>query len=275
MKNIENYNKNIFESIKHIDENNNEYWYARELMKVLEYTKWQNFNKVIKLSIITCKANNLNVLDHFTDVSKMIKIGKGGQRKQIDFKLSREACYIITLNSDPRKEVISYAKMYFASKTRSFELFEDGYNNLSEDEKRLLRRKQTKNGNLSLNYTALKSGVKDFDKFHNAGYKGLYGGESADDIAKRKGLRYKEDILDNMNSEELGANIFRITQTEAKLKRDKVDNEYIASSVHYEIGKKVRKAIKDMGGTMPEDLPTPKKSIQEIEKENDKYDIIK
>ena len=275
MKNIENYNKNIFESIKHIDENGNEYWYARELMKVLEYTKWQNFNKVIKLSIITCKANNLNVLEHFTDVSKMIKIGKGGQRKQIDFKLSREACYIITLNSDPRKEVISYAKMYFASKTRSFELFEDGYNNLSEDEKRLFRRKQTKNGNLSLNYTALKSGVKDFDKFHNAGYKGLYGGETADDIAKRKGLRYKEDILDNMNSEELGANIFRITQTEAKLKRDKVDNEYTASSVHYEIGKKVRKAIKDMGGTMPEELPTPNKSIKEIEKENDKYDIIK
>ena len=137
---------------------------------------------------------------------------------------------------------------------------------MSEDEKRLYRRKQTKNGNLSLNYTALKSGVKDFDKFHNAGYKGLYNGETADDIAKRKGLRYKEEILDNMNSEELGANIFRITQTEAKLKRENVDNEYTANSIHYEIGKKVRNAIKDMEGTMPEDLPTPDKSLKEVEK---------
>ena len=263
---IQNYNKTIFESIKHIDKDGNEYWSARELQKVLEYTKWQNFNKVIKLSMITCKANNLNVFDHFTDVSKVLKVGNGANQNIKDYKLSREACYIITLNSDPRKEVISYAKMYFASKTRNFELLEDGYNNLSEDEKRLFRRKQTKNGNLSLNYTALNSGVKDFDKFHNAGYKGLYNGETADDIAKRKNLRYKEEILDNMNSEELGANIFRITQTEAKLKRENVDNEYTANSVHYEIGKKVRKAIKDMGGTMPEDLPTPDKSIKEIEK---------
>ena len=268
MNKKENYNKTIFESIKRIDKEGYEYWYARELMKVLEYTKWQNFNKVIKLSMITCKANSLNVSDHFTDAGKMINIGKGGQRKQLDYKLSREACYIITLNSDPRKEVISYAKMYFANKTRNFELFEDGYNNLSEDEKRLFRRNQTKNGNLSLNNTALKSGVKDFDKFHNAGYKGLYNVETADDIVKRKKLRYKEEILDNMNSEELGANIFRITQTEAKLKRDNVDNEYTANSIHYEIGKKVRKAIKDMDGTISEDLPTPNRSIKEIEKEN-------
>ena len=137
---------------------------------------------------------------------------------------------------------------------------------MSEDEKRLYRRKQASNGNYSLNRTAVKSGVKNLGEFHNAGYKGLYNGETADDIFKRKKLRYREDILDNMSSEELGANIFRITQTEAKLKRNKVDNEYTANSVHYEIGKKVRNAIIDMGGTMPEDLPTPDISIKELEK---------
>ena len=163
--------------------------------------------------------------------------------------------------------MIALAKTYFAIQTRKQELSEKEYNELTEDEKRLYRRNQTRKGNYNLNQTAVKSGVKDLSRFHNAGYKGLYNGESADDIFKRKKLRYREDILDNMGSEELADNIFRIAQTDAKLKRDNVDNEYTANSVHYEVGKKVRNAIKELGGTMPEKLPTPKRSLKEIEKE--------
>ena len=165
------------------------------------------------------------------------------------------------------KKVIALAQTYFAIQTRKQELLELEYNNLTEDEKRFYQRDLTKKGNYSLNQTAKKAGVKNFDKFHNAGYKGLYNGETANDIAKRKGLRYREDILDNMGSEELADNIFRIAQTDAKLKRDNVDNEYTANSVHFEVGKKVRNTIKELGGTMPENLPTPDKSLKELEKE--------
>lgn len=163
--------------------------------------------------------------------------------------------------------MVILGKTYFVIQTRKQELSEKEYNNLTEDEKRLYRRNQARKGNYNLNKTTAKSGVKDLARFHNAGYKGLYNGETADDIFKRKKLRYREDILDNMGSEELVDNIFRIAQTDAKLKRDKVDNEYTANSVHYEIGKIVRKVIKEAGGTMPEVLPTPKKSLKELEKE--------
>ena len=267
MKEIQNYNKEIFENIKHIDENGNEYWLARELQLVLEYNQWRSVNDLIESAKIACKESKYSIDDHFAVQRKMVQIGSNTKRKLLDYKLSRYACYLIVQNGDSRKEVIALGQTYFAIQTRKQELLEEEYNNLSEDEKRLYRRKQTKKGNLSLNNTAIKSGVKDLARFHNAGYKGLYNGETADDIAKRKGLRYREDILDNISSEELGANIFRITQTEAKLKRDKVDNEYMADSVHYEIGKKVRNAIKDMGGTMPEELPMPNKSIKELEKD--------
>lgn len=151
--------------------------------------------------------------------------------------------------------------------TRKQELSEKEYSELTENEKRLYRRKQVKSGNYNLNRTAINSGIKDLARFHNAGYSGLYNGETADDIFKRKKLRYREDILDNMCSEELADNIFRIAQTDAKLKRDNIDNEYTASSVHYEVGKKIRNIIKELGGTMPEDLPTPEKSLKELEKE--------
>ena len=260
MTNIEEYNKNIFEKIKHIDEDGNEYWLARELQKILDYAKWQKFELLIQKSITSCKNSNNNVLDHFTQVGKMILIGKGGLRKQLDYKLSRYACYLIAQNGDSRKEVIALAQTYFAYQTRKMEILE------SEDKKRLDIRKKVKEGNLNLNKTAVKSGVKNLGEFHNAGYKGLYNGETADDIFKRKGLKYREDILDNMNSEELADNLFRIAQTDAKLKRDNVDNEYTANSIHYEIGKKVRETIKELGGTMPEDLPMPDKSIKEIKK---------
>ena len=267
MNELENINETIFESIKHVDEDGNEYWYARELQKVLEYKRWDKFYNVIESAQVACSISNNNVLDHFSQVGKMIHLGKGGQRKISDYKLSRYACYLIAQNGDSRKKVIALAQTYFAIQTRKQELLEEEYNSLTEDEKRFYQRDLTKKGNYSLNQTAKKAGVKNFDKFHNAGYKGLYNGETANDIAKRKGLRYREDILDNMGSEELAANLFRITQTDAKLKRDNVDNEYTANSVHFEVGKKVRNTIKELGGTMPEDLPTPDKSLKELEKE--------
>ena len=172
-------------------------------------------------------------------------------------------------------EIIALAQTYFAIQTRKQELFEKEYSALSEDEKRLYIRKQTKTGNYSLNQTAKKAGVKNFDKFHNYGYKGLYGGETADDIAKRKGLRYREDILDNMGNEELAANLFRITQTDSKMKRESIKGENNANKTHYIVGKNIREVIKKNDGTMPEDLPTPKKSIKELEKENKKIENSK
>lgn len=267
MNELEKINETIFESIKHVDDDGNEYWYARELQKVLEYTEWRKFVGVIKKAINSCKASNYVASDHFVGTDKMINLGKGGQRKVSDYKLSRYACYLIAQNGDSRKKVIALAQTYFAIQTRKQELLEEEYNSLTEDEKRIYQRNQARKGNYNLNKTAVNSGVKDLARFHNAGYKGLYNGETADDIFKRKKLRYREDILDNMGSEELADNIFRIAQTDAKLKRDNVDNEYTANSVHFEVGKKVRNTIKELGGTMPENLPTPDKSLKELEKE--------
>ena len=196
----------------------------------------------------------------------MIHLGKGGQRKISDYKLSRYACYLIAQNGDSRKKVIALAQTYFAIQTRKQELLEEEYNSLTEDEKRIYQRDLTKKGNYSLNQTAKKAGVKVFARFHNAGYKGLYNGETANDIAKRKGLRYREDILDNMGSDELIVNLFRISQTNQKLINDNVQGEGNANDVHYNVGKEVRNTIKRIGGTMPEDLPTPDKSLKELEK---------
>lgn len=275
MNEIKEYTEKVFEDIKHIDENGNEYWYARELMVVLEYKEWRKFDKVIKKAMEACTGSNYYTLDHFVFKDKMINIAKGAQRRIQDYKLSRYACYLIVQNCNPRIKIIALAQTYFAIQTRKQELSEKEYKELTEDEKRLYRRNQVRKGNYNLNQTAVNSGVKDLARFHNAGYKGLYNGETADDIFKRKKLRYREDILDNMGSEELADNIFRIAQTDAKLKRDNVDNEYTANSVHYEVGKIVRKAIKEAGGTMPEDLPTPDKSLKELAKENnDKNKLI-
>ena len=265
MNQIKEYTEKVFENIKHIDENGNEYWLARELIITLGYKEWRKFNNVIKKAMEACIRSNYYALDHFVFEDKLVSIGSNTIRKIQDYKLSRYACYLIVQNCNPRVKIIALAQTYFAIQTRKQELSEREYNELAEDEKRLYRRNQVRKGNYNLNKTAVNSGVKDLARFHNAGYKGLYNRETADDIFKRKKLRYREDILDNMGSEELADNIFRIAQTDAKLKRDNVDNEYTANSVHYEIGKIVRKAIKEAGGTMPEDLTTPERSLKEIE----------
>ena len=269
MNDIDKTNKS-FEDIKHIDENGVEFWYARELMKILEYNKWENFEKVINKAKDACKNSGISVFEHFPDVRKLSKRANNAEIEIKDYKLTRYACYLIAQNGDSRKKVIALAQTYFAVQTRKQEITEKEYSMLTEDEKRFYQRNLTKKGNYSLNQTAKNAGVKNFDKFHNAGYKGLYNGETADDIAKRKGLRYREDILDNMGSDELIANLFRISQTEQKLKKDNIQTEKEANKAHYEVGSKIRKTIKELGGTMPEDLPTPKKSLKQLEKENKK-----
>jgi len=263
-------NNQTFEDIKHIDEFGTEFWYARELQKVLDYSDWRKFEGVIKKAEKACENSNINASEHFVGADKLSRRANNANIAIKDYKLTRYACYLIAQNGDPRKEVIALAQTYFAIQTRKQEIFEKEYNELTEDEKRLYQRNLTKKGNYTLNQTAKKAGVKNFDKFHNAGYKGLYNGETADDIAKRKGLRYREDILDNMGSEELIANLFRISQTEQKLKREKIQTEKDANNTHFEVGAKIRKTIEELGGTMPEELPTPEKSLKEIEKENKK-----
>lgn len=269
LSDIDNTNKS-FEDIKHIDENGVEFWYARELMPILQYSNWQNFEKIIDKAKISCENSGISVFEHFIDVNKLSKRANNAEVEIKDYELTRYACYLIAQNGDSRKKVIALAQTYFAVQTRKQEISEKEYTSLTEDEKRFYQRNLTRKGNYFLNQAAKKAGVKNFDKFHNAGYKGLYNGETADDIAKRKGLRYREDILDNMGSTELSANLFRISQTEEKLKKDNIQTEKDACNTHNKIGKIVRKAIKEAGGTMPENLPTSKKSLKQLEKENKK-----
>lgn len=259
-----------FESIKHVDENGTEFWYARELMTMLEYSKWGNFIKVIDKAKESCKNSNMNVLDHFADVGKMIIVAKGAEREINDYKLTRYACYLIAQNGDTRKKTIALAQTYFAVQTRKQELTRQEYEQLSEDERRLYTRKNVKDKNKYLFDTAKLAGVKNYGKFNNYGYRGLYNGETAKDIANRKGISEKEDILDYMSSTELAANLFRITQTDEVLKNKNIDNEDDACKTHHNVGQAVRQTIKRIGGTMPEDLPTPSKSTKQIEKEKNK-----
>lgn len=255
-----------FENIKHIDENETEFWYARELQKVLDYKEWRKFEKVIQKAINACKNTGISEEEHFVGTDKMVQIGSGAERKQKDFKLTRYACYLIAQNGDSRKKVIALAQTYFAIQTRKQEISEKAYSLLTEDEKRFYQRNLTREGNYSLNQTAKNAGVKNFDKFHNAGYKGLYNGETADDIARRKGLRYREDILDNMGSVELIANLFRISQTEQKLKRDNTQTEKEACVIHNKIGKIVRKAIEEAGRNYARGFAYTRKKFKTIRK---------
>lgn len=271
MKKIEyEYTSSVFESIKHIDEFGNEFWYARELQKVLEYKDWRNFQKVVDKAVVAAQNSISDKKVWVVELNKPIKTGKGKEEFIKDFKLSRYICYLIVQNADPSKEVVALGQTYFAIQTRKQEITEQEYDTLSDDEKRFYQRRLIKQGNYTLQKVAVLSGVKNMGEFHNAGYRGLYNGETADDIFKRKKLRYREDILDNMNEDELVANLFRINQTKQKLLRDNVQKEDEANSVHYEVGKKVRKAIADIGGVMPEDMPTPSKSLKELEREKKK-----
>lgn len=222
---------------------------------------------MIEKAQVACSQSNNNINSNFGVNTKIVKTGVSF-KTIIDYKLSRYACYLIVQNANPKFKAVALGQAYFAVQTRKMELTEEEYRKLTEDEKRLYKRKQTRDGNKILYKIAKEKGVKNFDRFTNAGYKGLYNGETANDIAKRKGLRYREDILDNMDSAELGANIFRITQTEALLEKQIEPNEQIATNTHYKVGKTVRKAIEELGGTMPENLPTPKKSIKELERED-------
>ncbi len=265
MNQIKEYNETTFESIKHINEYGNEYWYARELMQALGYTKWGNFINVINKAKLACKLSENNIDDHFADVGKMVSIGSNAQRKQDDYELSRYACYLIVQNSDPRKKAVACGQTYFAVQTRKQEITEKYFN-----KKRLVTRSQTIEKNKTLYKAAKASGVVNYGKFTNYGYQGLYGGETAKQIAKRKGLTENDEILDYMGSEELADNLFRIVQTEAKLKNENISNEQDANTTHHKVGLAVRDTIKKLGGTMPEDLPTPEKSIAQLEKEERK-----
>lgn len=264
-KSNKKYKDKIFEDIKHIDEYGNEYWYARELQQVLEYSQWRRFDNVINRAKEACKSSNYVVSDHFANVGKKVKTGDS-IRNIKDYKLSRYACYLIVQNGDSRKRLIALGQTYFAIQTRRQELTEQEYESLNENEKRFYQRKLTKRGNYTLQQVAKNAGVKNIDQFHNAGYKGLYNGETANDIFKRKNLRYREDILDNMGEDELVTNLFRINQTKQKLQNENIQGELNAKRAHNLVGKEVRKTIKRLGGTMPEDLSTPNKSLKELEK---------
>lgn len=258
-----------FEDIKHIREDRSEFWSARELAPALEYTKWENFHKVIKRAMLACENSGRSVEECFPEVGKTSNMPKGGTKLMIDYELTRYACYLIVQNGDPRKEVIALGQTYFAIQTYRQEVA-DHFNQLDEDNRRLVIRGDIKQWNQMLVETAHNAGVitnEEFAIFQNAGYMGLYGGLDVDDIHERKKLEAGQKILDYMGSTELIANLFRISQTEEKLRKDNVMGAEIATSVHYNVGREVRTAIEKIGGTMPEDLPTPEKSIQQIEKE--------
>ena len=272
MSDIESVNESLFESIKHVNEYGQEYWTARELQPVLEYVEWRKFKASIVKAMDACETSNGKVSDHFVGAAKMVQLGSGAEREVEDFHLSRYACYLIAMNGDPRKKAIALAQTYFAVKTRQQELIEN-YESLTEDQKRMAIRQEMKKHNKALADAAHDAGVitnLDYGVFTNYGYMGLYGGMKAKDIHKKKGLKKSQNILDHMGVEELAANLFRATQTEAKLRRDNVQGKENANMTHYAVGKKVRDTIKDLGGTMPEDLPTPDKSIQQIEREQKK-----
>ena len=271
MSDLVKYSEQTFESIKHVNEYGEEYWLARELQLVLEYAQWRRFSDAIERAKLACKNSGFAVEDHFADVGKMVDIGSGAERQIDDVMLSRYACYLIVMNGDPRKEVIAIGQSYFAVKTRQQELI-DNYEQMSEDQKRLAIRNEMIAHNKSLAEAAQMAGIADqreYAIFQNKGYQGLYGGLGAKEIHARKGLKKSQKILDHMGSTELAANLFRATQTDEKLRRENIQGKQAAYDTHYQVGKKVRQTIQELGGTMPEDLPTPQKSIAQIEREQE------
>ena len=263
MSELVKYSEQTFESIKHVNEYGEEYWLARELQGVLEYARWENFNKAIERAKKACTNTGFDVEDHFREVTKMVPLGSGAEREIDDVMLSRYACYLVVMNGDPNKEVIAVGQTYFAVKTRQQELI-DNYEQLSEDQKRLAIRNEMIAHNKSLAEAAQMAGVedpRDYAIFQNKGYQGLYGGLGAKEIHARKGLKKSQKILDHMGSTELAANLFRATQTDEKLRRENIQGKQAAYDTHYEVGKKVRQTIKELGGTMPEDLPHQKRVL--------------
>lgn len=272
MADIEKYSEATFENIRHTNEYGQEFWYARELQQALEYSQWRRFEETIERAKTACLQSENSIEDHFANVGKMVSIGSGAQREIDDIMLSRYACYLIVMNGDPRKRIIAVGQTYFAVKTRQQELV-DNYDQLTEDQKRLAIRDEIKRHNKSLAEAAQMAGVEtslDYATFQNYGYMGLYGGLKAQDIKRRKGLKKSQDILDHMGSTELAANLFRATQTDEKLRRENVQGKDAANRTHYEVGAKVRQTIAELGGTMPEDLPTPEKSVKQLAREQEK-----
>lgn len=264
MPDIEKYSKIDFERAKQHTEEGVEFWYARDLKDILEYEQWRNFLTVVEKAKESCKNAKNDIGDHFADVSKMVEIGSEAKRSIDDIMLSRYACYLIVQNGDPRKKIIALGQTYFAVKTRERENDET----FIEDQKRFAIRNELKNHNKSLAEAANMSGIdnpKDYAIFQNKGYQGLYNGLGVKDIHKRKRLDKNQKILDHMGSTELAANLFRATQTDDKLRRENIQGKENANKTHFVVGKKVRQTIKELGGTMPEDLELPEKSIQEIE----------
>ena len=263
-----------FEGIKHIDEEGREFWLARELYPLLEYKRWDAFKKVVERATEACVKSNIDKENHFRRLTKMVPLGYGSERSIEDIALSRYACYLIVQNGDPSKPVIAAGQTYFAIQTRRQELSdEERFNELSDDQKRIYLRNELREHNKLLSAAAHDAGVidaRDYAIFQNHGYKGLYGGLGAKEIHERKGLKKSQKILDHMGHTELAANLFRATQTEEKLKRDKVQGKDLANYTHFSVGQAVRETIKNLGGTMPEDLPTPKKSIKQLESEANK-----
>lgn len=263
-----------FESIRHIDSEGEEFWMARELGEALDYQEWRNFSNVIEKAKESCRNSGYDSEYHFVDVNKMVPIGSGSRRSIEDIRLTRYACYLIVQNGDPSKPVIALGQTYFAIQTRRQELRDSSpFLELTENEKRLALRGEMAEHNKALVAAAKDAGVetpRDYAFFQDHGYKGLYGGLGCKDIHARKGLKPSQKILDHMGSTELAANLFRATQTEEKLRRDGVDSKQEANKTHRAVGAKVRQTIEELGGTMPEDLPTPDKSIKQIEKEKKK-----
>lgn len=262
---------NSFESVRRNDENGNEFWFARELAPLLDYQDYRNFLRVIEKAKQACEGSGYELVDHFGDVTKMVDIGSGAQRAIEDIKLSRYACYLLVQNADPAKPVIANGQTYFAVQARRQEIEDesDDFQN-REDENRLQARNELSYHNKALAAAAKQAGVEtppEFAVFQDHGYKGLYGGLVAKDIHAKKGLKKSQKILDHMGSTELAANLFRATQAGDKLRREGIKGKSAANRTHLEVGRKVRQTIEELGGTMPENLPTPEKSIKQLERE--------
>lgn len=274
---IEKKHHQTFEDLKQENDTGMEFWYARDLQTVLDYSTWNKFKRVIQKAITACDNSGQPAENHFSQVVKMVRIGSSAQREIEDFELSRYACYLIVQNGDPTKPVIANGQTYFAIQTRRQELADnEAFHQLQEDEKRLFLRNELKEHNKQLVETAQQAGVEttlDFAIFQNHGYKGLYGGLDAQGIHKHKRLMKSQKILDHMGSTELAANLFRATQTEEKIRRENIKSKAKANQTHYEVGAKVRQTIKDLGGDMPEDLPAPKKSAKQLGRGQKKLEV--